>query len=91
LNYILPRGRMKILAELFSREDCHLSEEALGELKKGRCAVRIWASEEKNCPDNPFYECFKEKIQFVLINYEKVFKFRVEEHSSRRRPFALTP
>jgi hypothetical protein len=80
-----------IHVELFSREDCHLCEDALAVLRNVQRDIPFSLKERRLVPGDPFYESFKEKVPVVLINHEETFHFRVDEYALRRKLHTLTP
>jgi hypothetical protein len=78
-----------ILLELFSKEDCHLCQEALAVLKKVQREIPFSLMVKKIVPEDPCYAQVKEKISVVFINHEEAFQFRVDEPTQRRK--LLTP
>jgi hypothetical protein len=79
-----------ILVELFSREDCHLSEDALAVLRKAQWDIPSSLERRKLVPGDPFYESLKEKVPVVLINHVETSHFRVDERALRGKLLALT-
>jgi hypothetical protein len=80
-----------IHVELFSREDCHLCEDALAVLRNVQRDIRFSLEERRLVPGDRFYESFKEKVPVVLINHVETFHFRVDERALRRKLLTLTP
>lgn len=74
-----------VLVELFSKEDCHLCQEARTLLEKVRREIPFDLMEEKLVPGHPLYERFHDKVPVVFINHEEVFHFRVDEHTLREK------
>jgi hypothetical protein len=50
-----------IHVELFSREDCHLCEDALAVLRNVQRDIPFSLKERRLVPGDPFYESFKRK------------------------------
>jgi glutaredoxin len=80
-----------ILVELFSKEDCHLCQEALAVLKKVQREIPFSLVVRKIVPEDPSYERVKEKVPLVFINHEEAFHFRVHERTLQTRLLTLTP
>ncbi|MGA9363153.1 MAG: glutaredoxin family protein [Bacteroidota bacterium] len=80
-----------ILVELFSKEDCHLCQEALAVLNKVQREIHFSLVVRKIVPEDPRYEELKEKIPVVFINHEEAFHFHVDEPTLRRRLLTPTP
>jgi glutaredoxin len=80
-----------ILVELFSKENCHLCQEALAVLKNVQREIPFSLAVRKLVPEDPCYEELKEKIPVVFMNHEEAFHYRVDDPAPRRRLLTLTP
>ena len=64
---------------IYSKEDCHLCEEALTVLRKVRAFFPFVLKEVNILEDRELFEKFKEEIPVIYIDSKKAFKYRVEE------------
>jgi glutaredoxin len=78
-----------ILVELFSKEDCHLCQEALAVLEIVQQEIPFSLVVRKIAPGDTSYEQVKEKVPAVFINHEEAFHFRVDKRALRRRLLRL--
>jgi glutaredoxin len=88
------------LVELYSKEDCHLCEEAKALLEKMQKQIPFKFREFKLTPGDQYFEEYKEMFPVVHIDKELVFKHRVSEHmlkiklqqvaDTRQKPGRLT-
>ncbi len=74
-----------IVVELFSKEDCHLCEEAKYVLEKVRQEIPFHFVEKKIAPGDESYELYGERVPVVFINEEEVFHFRVNEEALKQK------
>ncbi len=68
------------LVELYSKEDCHLCEEAKTILEKVQKQIPFKFREFKLTPGDQYFEEYKEMFPVVHIDKELVFKHRVSEN-----------
>ncbi len=69
-----------MLVELFSKEDCHLCEEAKAVLERVQKQVPFKFREFKLTPGDSNFDEFKEMFPVVYINKVPAFKYRVSEN-----------
>jgi glutaredoxin len=74
-----------ITVKIFSKEDCHLCEEAKRTLLAVQKDFLFKLEEVDITSDKVLYEEFKEKIPLIFIEGKIAFKYRVEEKELRRR------
>lgn len=74
-----------MLVELFSKEDCHLCQEALVVLREVQREIPFELMERKIAPGDLFFEEFKEKVPVVFINGEEAFHYHVNEEALREK------
>jgi glutaredoxin len=72
-----------ILVELFSKNDCHLCEEAKAVLEKVRREIPFTLKEIKLAEGDQQYDDYKELVPVVHINKVPAFKYRVNENMLR--------
>lgn len=68
------------IVELYSKEDCHLCEEAKKVLERVREEIPFALREVKLSPGDEYFEEYKELVPVVHINRRFAFKYRVSEH-----------
>ncbi len=78
-----------ILVELFSKDECHLCEQAKAVLEKVRGDIPFTLKEIKISPGDAEFESYKESVPVVLINHEPAFRYTIDEETLRRRLRAL--
>ncbi len=74
-----------ILVELYSKDDCHLCDEAKAVLEKVRREIPFVLREHKLLPGDTNWEDFKELFPVVLVEKKLVFKYRVNEQMLKIR------
>jgi glutaredoxin len=74
-----------VIVDLFSKEDCHLCEEAKGVLEKVRQEIPFTLRETKITPGDHYYEQYKEMVPVVHVNNQFAFKYRISESALRVR------
>ena len=79
-----------ILVELFSKNDCHLCEEAKAVLEKVRREVPFTLKEIKLAEGDQQYDDYKELVPVVHVNKVFTFKYRVNENMLRIKLQQLT-
>jgi glutaredoxin len=67
------------LIELYSKDECHLCDEAKIVLEKVQQKIPFTLREIKLSPGEDYYEDYKEMIPVVHINKAFVFKYRINE------------
>jgi glutaredoxin len=72
-----------ILVELFSKNDCHLCEEAKAVLEKVRREIPFTLKEIKLAEGDQQFEDYQEWFPVVHINKVLTFKYRVNENMLR--------
>ncbi len=75
----LRRKKATVKVEIYSKEDCHLCEEAKAVLLKAKQKYPIQITEIDISLDSELLEKYKEQIPVVFINGRKAFKFRIDE------------
>jgi len=72
---------------VYSREHCHLCEEAVETLEDAAAAVELpVAIEEVDVDEDPdLREEYGERVPYVLVDDRPAFKFRVDPDEARRR------
>jgi thiol-disulfide isomerase/thioredoxin len=72
---------------VYSREHCHLCEEAVGTLEDAATAVEVpVAIEEVDVDEDPrLREEYGDRVPYVLVADRPAFKFRVDPAEARRR------
>lgn len=68
-----------ILVELFSKDDCHLCDEAKAVLEKVRQQIPFNFREFKLMPGDTNWEEYKEMFPVVHVDKVPTFKYRVNE------------
>jgi hypothetical protein len=67
------------LVELYSKDECHLCDEALETIKKVQEQVPFSLRVFKLMPGDPYFEEYREMFPVVHINKVLAFKYRVSE------------
>jgi thiol-disulfide isomerase/thioredoxin len=72
---------------VYSREHCHLCEEAIEALERAADETGVAvAIEEVDVDEDPdLHEEYGERVPYVLVNGRPAFKFRVDEAEARER------
>jgi len=72
---------------VYSREHCHLCDEAVATLEEAAAAVDVpVAIEEIDVDEDPdLREEYGERVPYVLVAGRPAFKFRVDPAEARRR------
>lgn len=73
------------IVELYSKDDCHLCDEAKVVIKRVQRQIPFILREVKLMPGDPYFEEYKELFPVVHINKVQVFKYRVSESIFRIR------
>ena len=68
------------LVELFSKDDCHLCDEARTVIERVQKLIPFRLREYKLMPGDLYYEEYKEIFPVVHINKVQAFKYRVSEN-----------
>ena len=68
------------LVELYSKDDCHLCDEAKVVIARVQKQIPFTLREFKLTPGDPYFEEYKEMFPVVHINKVRVFKYRVSEN-----------
>ncbi|MBM2842099.1 MAG: glutaredoxin 2 [Bacteroidetes bacterium] len=68
------------LVELYSKEECHLCDEAKAVIERVQKRIQFKLREIKLTPGDPYFEEYKEMFPVVHINKVQVFKYRVSEN-----------
>ena len=71
------------IIELYSKENCHLCDEAKSVLENVQRDNPFTLREIKLVPGDEFYEEYKELVPVVHIDKLFAFKYRVTEHMLR--------
>lgn len=71
------------VVDLYSKEDCHLCDEARGILERVRTAIPFHLNEIKIIPGDPWYDQFKESVPVVYVEKKLAFRYRVDEEKMR--------
>ncbi|HET6273727.1 MAG TPA: glutaredoxin family protein [Bacteroidota bacterium] len=79
-----------ILVELYSKEECHLCDEARAVLEKVRQQIPFNLRESKLSPGDEYYDEYAEMFPVVHVNKVLTFKYRVNEHMLRIKLQQLT-
>jgi len=74
-----------ILVELYSKEGCHLCEEARSVLERVQQQVPFTLREIKLSPGEAYFDEYSEKVPVVHINRVPTFKYRVNERLLRAK------
>lgn len=69
-----------LLVELYSKEDCHLCEEALAVLEKVRQDVPFTLKTVKLIPGESYFDEYREDFPVIHINKRFAFKHRLNEN-----------
>ena len=75
----------KIRIEIYSKNDCHLCEEAKAVLSKVQKEVPFELREIDITRDVMLFHKYKEQIPVVFVNDRKAFKFVVNEKKLRKK------
>ncbi len=73
------------LVELYSKEDCHLCDEAQAVLEKVQAEIPFTLKVYKLIAGEAFYDEYKEDFPVVHINKRMAFKHRIHEHGFKIR------
>ncbi|HCV41918.1 MAG TPA: glutaredoxin family protein [Bacteroidetes bacterium] len=68
------------LVEIFSKEECHLCDDARAVINKVQQDIPFRLREFKLMPGDPYYEEYREWFPVVHINKALAFKYRVNEN-----------
>jgi len=68
-----------ILVELYSKDDCHLCDDAKSVLEKVREQIPFTLREIKIIEGDSHFDEYKELVPVVHINKVRAFKYRVNE------------
>ncbi len=68
------------LVELFSKDGCHLCEEAKDVMVKVQRIIPFTLREVKLAQGDPYYEEYKDIVPVVHINRVPAFRYRVSEN-----------
>ena len=68
------------LVELFSKDDCHLCDDARTVIEKVLPLIPFRLREYKLMPGDLYYEEYKDILPVVHINKVQAFKYRVSEN-----------
>lgn len=79
------KKKRKIKVEIYSKEDCHLCDEAKAILLKVRKDFPFILKEIDITQNKKLFDEFKEQIPFIFINGRKAFKYRVNEKDLREK------
>lgn len=74
-----------ITVKIYTKEDCHLCEEAKRTLLAVQKDFPFKFEEVDINPDKVLYEEYKEQIPLIFIDGKVAFKYRVEDKELRRR------
>ncbi len=74
-----------ILVELYSKDDCHLCDEAKAVLEKVRNEIPFVLREYKLMPGDTNWEEYKELFPVVHVEKKPAFKYRVNEQMLKIR------
>jgi hypothetical protein len=69
-----------ILVDLYSKEECHLCDDARTVLEKVQQQIPFRFREHKLAPGDELYEEYKDAFPVVHIDKVLAFKYRVNEH-----------
>jgi len=72
-----------ILVELYSKEDCHLCDEARAVIERVKKQIPFTLREFKLTPGDQYFEEYKEMFPVVHINKVLSFKYRLTENMLR--------
>ena len=73
------------LVELYSKEECHLCDEARAVLEKVQKQMPFLLREFKLTPGDQYFEEYKEMFPVVHIDKELAFRHRVSENMLKIR------
>jgi hypothetical protein len=68
------------LVELYSKDDCHLCDDAKVIIEKVQKQIPFKLREFKLMPGDQYFEEYREMFPVVHINKVQVFKYRVSEN-----------
>jgi len=68
------------LVELYSKDDCHLCDEAKVVIERVQKQIPFKLREFKLMPGDQYFEEYKEMFPVVHINKVQVFKYHVSEN-----------
>ncbi|MFN0158145.1 MAG: glutaredoxin family protein [Bacteroidota bacterium] len=68
-----------IIVDLYSKDDCHLCEDARAVLESVQKEIPFTLRETKIIPGDEYFEEYKEMVPVVHINKMFAFKYRVNE------------
>ena len=71
------------VVDLYSKEDCHLCDEARSILERVRMAIPFHLNEIKIIPGDPWYDQFKESVPVVYVEKKLAFRYQVDEEKMR--------
>lgn len=71
------------LVELFSKDDCHLCDQAKAVIERVQNQIPFSLREIKLTPGDQYFDEYKEMFPVVHINKVPVFKYRVNENMLR--------
>jgi glutaredoxin len=74
-----------VTVKIYTKEDCHLCEEAKETLLAAQKDFLFNFEEVDITSDKALYQEFKEKIPLILIEGKIAFKYRIEEKKLRRK------
>lgn len=69
-----------MLVELYSKEDCHLCDDARAVLEKVQQDIPFKLREYKLAPGDEHFDEYKEMFPVVLIDKVPAFRYRINEH-----------
>lgn len=76
---LLNRKKPKIKVEIYSKQDCHLCDDAKAILKKYQSRYAFDLVEIDITKDERLFSEFKEQIPVIFIDGKKLFKYRIDE------------
>ncbi len=76
---LLNRKKPKTRVEIYSKQDCHLCDDAKAILKKYQSRFAFELLEIDIAKDARLFSEFKEQIPVIFINGKKLFKYRIDE------------
>ena len=79
-----------ILVELYSKEECHLCDDARAVLEKVQQQIPFKLRESKLSPGDEYYDEYKEMFPVVHVDKVLTFKYRVNEHMLKIKLRQLT-
>lgn len=76
-----------VIVTVYSREDCHLCEEAIGTIERvaSEAERRVEISEIDVDADPELAATYGERVPYVLVDDRPAFKFRVDSEELERR------